>query len=74
MATMGELRQATIDARDATGLDGIGTECRRGLFRVVHVATKHDATIVDPLSEWLGPDAVIATLRAIAHDSDYRKT
>ena len=72
MATIAQLRQATIEARLATGLDGIGTECSRGLYRVVNVTTKMDRTYVDPLSEFAGPDATIETLQAIARDADYR--
>jgi hypothetical protein len=69
MATIAQLRQATLDARKATGMQGIGTECSRGLYRVVHVTFAKGRTTVDPLSNFAGPDATIETLQAIAADA-----
>ena len=72
MATIGQIREATIKARAATSMPGIGTRIDRGLIQVVNVSMNGRRTTVDELSGWVGGDAALSVLAQIAADKACR--
>jgi len=72
MQTAAKIRQATMSARAATGMNGIGTRTESGKFQVVNVTYQGKKTIVDEYSGWLSADAAIETLKQIEMDRAFR--
>ena len=73
MTTFADIQSATLAARAATGLQGIGTRISQGRMQVVNVTygTKGRST-VDPLSDWVSPSAAVAVLRQIQADKGWQ--
>ena len=56
--TMGDIRKATLLARQRTGCNGIGTQVKQGRLQVVNVTfpvERKGRSTVTPLSDYLAP-------------------
>ncbi len=61
--TFGDIRRATLAARERTGDKAIGTAVKQGKFQVQRVTFKKGGTsIVEPLSDYLLPADAVAFL------------
>jgi hypothetical protein len=72
MATFQQIQTATMAARRATGMPGIGTQVNAGRFQVVNVSYgKRGKSDVLALSDWISVDAAIEVLRQIEADKGW---
>lgn len=68
MATLMDLRNATLSARRRTGDNAIGTQVEAGKVQVVRVtypSGKGGKSVVTPLTRFLDPDDAIRALDAL---------
>lgn len=73
LQTFAAIQRATLAARAATGMKGIGTQMGGGLFQVVNVTPRpRRSAIVDPLSDFLPAEQAIEVLNQIAADGGFR--
>lgn len=64
--TFGDIRRATLAARERTGDKAIGTNVEQGLFQVVRVTYPAKAkSVVEPLSARLTPADTVAFLNEL---------
>ena len=62
MATMKQLRDATINARHLAQDQSIGTRVQDGRIQVIRATYSNGKTHIDELSEWLSADAALTFL------------
>ena len=73
MQTLSAVSAATMNARKAAGMPGIGTRVEYGRFQVINTsAGNRGGVIVDELSDWLTSENTIAVLNDIAADKGFR--
>lgn len=64
--TFGDLRRATLAARQRTGDTALGTRVNAGLFQVVRVTYGGGRSAVQPMSEYLPAADAISFLNELA--------